>query len=361
MDAQVRLQKVENDIREHYSQINETKSLKPVKKRGVFLYFLPFLLGSFLVWYLVTALNLYLNISNIKNNFGSTAGTSSFFRVFLPVICFALVHIIGGIVARKLSAKKNEEADRVANERFELTKKLYGEIAELKVVEARLKSELPRQSLLDIEDTRIELNEGNAEDPVKLADFLADKYDSMRRIENDIGICESAIAKNQTFVEPARYSSFRFFVPFFIASIIEYILVSVFLTIQSFLMVSNGDPSGKLLNRTAIFIPLVFFMVIHVIGGIYARKKRDKLNAVIDDDIIYRARCCEDNQNKSMNLKARLTILQEDLSVYNDRVPIGLRKRTGMQKVKKLLESGKAKTFDEAVAMCMHNKPVTQE
>ena len=361
MDAQVRLQKVENDIREHYSQINETKSLKPVKKRGVFLYFLPFLLGSFLVWYLVTALNLYLNISNIKNNFGSTAGTSSFFRVFLPVICFALVHIIGGIVARKLSAKKNEEADRVANERYELIRKLYCEIAELKVVEARLKSELPRQSLLEIDDSGIELNEGNTEDPVELADYLAYKYDSVCKIENDIGVCESVIARNQTFVEPARYSSFRFFVPFFIASIIEFLLGSVFLTVQSFIMVSNGDPSGKLLNRVAVLIPLVFFMVIHVIGGIYARKKRDKLNAVIDEDVSYRARCCEDNQNKSMNLRARLTILQEDLSVYNDRVPTDLRKHAGMQKVKKLLKSGEAKSFDDAVAMCMNNKPVTQE
>lgn len=126
-------------------------------------------------------------------------------------------------------------------------------------------------------------------------------------------------------------------------------------------MVSNGDPSGKLLNRVAVLIPLVFFMVIHVIGGIYARKKRDKLNAVIDEDVSYRARCCEDNQNKSMNLRARLTILQENLSVYNDRVPTDLRKYAGMQKVKKLLKSGEAKSFDDAVAMCMNNKPVTQE
>ena len=120
-------------------------------------------------------------------------------------------------------------------------------------------------------------------------------------------------------------------------------------------MSSNGDPSGRLLNRVALWIPFVFFMVIHVIGGVYARKKRDKLNKVIDDDICYRARCCEDNQNKCVNLKARMRMLQDDLSVYNERVPIEIRKRNGMLKVRKLLESGKAITFDEAIAKCMNN------
>ena len=361
MDAQERLQKVENDIRERYSKIEELKSLKPAKKHGVFLYFLPFLIGSFLVWHLVSSLSFYLTISHIRNNIESIVGTSHFFGFFLPVICFALVHIIGGIIARKIRDKKNDEADRIANERYELLKKLNDELVELKVTEARLNNELPQHSLLDIDNTGIKLKTDNAEDPIELADYLADKYDSLQTMERDIGICESNIAKNQSFVSPARYSSFRFFIPFFIVSILVFVFGAGFLTIQSFLMSSNGDPSGRLLNRVALWIPFVFFMVIHVIGGVYARKKRDKLNAVIDDDIIYRARCCEDNQNKSMNLKARLTILQEDLSVYNDRVPIGLRKRTGMQKVKKLLESGKAKTFDEAVAMCMHNKPVIQE
>ncbi len=354
MDAQERLQKVEKDIRDHYSKIEEIKSLKPVKKHGVFLYFLPFLLGSFSVWYFVTALNFYLKISDIKNNIESIVGTSHFFSFFMPVISFALIHIIGGIVARKIRDKKNDEADRVANERYELLKKLNDELVELKVAEVRLKSELPQHSLLDLDNTGIKLKKDTDQDPIELADYLAEKYDSLRSMERDIGICESNIAKNRSFVSPARYSSFRFFVPFFIVSILVFIFGAGFLTIESFLMSSNGDPAGKMLNRVALWIPLIFFMVIHVIGGVYARKKRDKFNAVIDDDLRYRERCCEENQNKCMNLSARMRILKEELSVYNEHVPIGLRKRNGMLKVRKLLESGEANTFDEAIAICMN-------
>ena len=49
MSAAEEIQKIENDIRSHSARLEETTALKPVTSHGVFFYFLPFFIGSFLV------------------------------------------------------------------------------------------------------------------------------------------------------------------------------------------------------------------------------------------------------------------------------------------------------------------------
>lgn len=358
MTAAEELRTIENDINICYARLQETSEQKPVRSHGLFFYFRPFFIASFATYFLVLSGTSLLHAMSITGNIDASYSPTAGFSIILPAVCFGLIHIIGGIVARKIRDKKAYEANSIANERIQTVERLKKEIVDLKVKKSMLQKRMKDNESSgcfekgNVISGNVSINTGSGntiEDAVRLADYLADKYDSIEKLESDISNCERHILSHQSRFAQERYSAFRFFLPFFIASLILAGISVLYMAVQ--IIISDGDEFGRTIERITPFVPFIIIMIIHVIGGVYARNKRDKLNAAMDEYEAGREKECEEFQRKCIDLKSRLKTVQEEAAAYNEIIPAFLRKRVGMVRVRKIIESGRAGTIEEAVSI----------
>ena len=358
MSVAEEIKEIENDINSCSAEIRYITELEPVKNHGLFFYFLPFFIASFATYFLVLSGTSFLHAMSITGNIDASYSPSAGLSIILPAVSFAIIHIIGGIVARKIRDKKEYEANSIANERYQTVERLKKKIVDLKFRKSMLQKQIGGNEVSGCFEKGNEISgiistntgAGNtSEEAVSMADYLADIYDSIQKLESNISNCERQLLSQQSSFPQARYRAFRFFLPFFIASLIIAGLSVLFLAIQ--IVIADSNEFGRTFEKIIPFAHFIIIMIIHVPGGVYARNKRDKLNSAMDE---YEADCkkkSEELQKKCIDLKTRLKIVQEEAASYNEIIPADLRKRVGMVRVRKLIESGRASTIEEAVSI----------
>jgi len=175
-----------------------------------------------------------------------------------------------------------------------------------------------------------------------LAEVLAEKYDSLERIKSEIKDNVFKLKNIPAFDTPQKYSTFRFFWPFLIIAAVVCFAVTFF---TSFITSgSNGDLVAKIIGYATIPIILL-------IGLFIAKVLKKSANEEIEAKERTLSRKSNDLIKKIDELKARQNELTAELSDYDNLIPMSLRNRTQMLRVKTILETGRTGTLEEAIEL----------
>ncbi|MBO7453650.1 MAG: zinc-ribbon domain-containing protein [Clostridiales bacterium] len=193
-----------------------------------------------------------------------------------------------------------------------------------------------------------ELEKLSLEESIALAEKLSVDYASLEKIRNDIAENEATLRK--PVIQRPRYSAFRFFWPFFVYAFISFWVIYLVGGIISINLASSG---GVIFSIILAFASVV---VLLIYGGSRAVNMRDSLNSAAAGSEHADKRKREELSDKTASLRTDMNLLRKNLTVYDARVPSAFRKKTTMERVKGLLQTGKAADFDEAIKMLSENQ-----
>ena len=188
------------------------------------------------------------------------------------------------------------------------------------------------------------------EDDISLANTLSAKYAELEKIHGDITDTEFAMKKCEVSTTPPRYSTFRFFWPFFIIALGVCFAVTL---IASLIAVGANSEIGMFFAELLGYLSVPATLVVGIFIAI-ARRNAANRELEAKENILNIKN--EELHNKVVQLRKRQGELSIELDKYKSRVPSMLRNKNQMLKIKTMLETGKAQSFDEAVEMIMHPK-----
>ena len=200
----------------------------------------------------------------------------------------------------------------------------------------------------EVKEQSTELEKLSLEESIKLAEKLSRDYSELERLRNDIAENE-AILKRPIPLR-ARYSAFRFYWPFFIYALIAFWVIYIIGGIISINVASSG---GIIFTVILAFSAVAFFLVY---GGARAVGMRESLNTAAAESERTSKRRRDELTQKTSSLRTSMNLLRKKLTVYDTRVPSGFRKKASMERIKGMLQTGKAADFDEAIKMLSENQ-----
>ena len=231
------------------------------------------------------------------------------------IVAFMLIHVIGGVIARALAAKRNRELQQDEdNIRFTI-RKLDAQLGELKFKKMALMGESALGAVTETGDVaaaepveatdpvdeyfaEAESEAANAGNALAANPFMP-QYNTTSEIDAEIKALEARkIALLNAPVLVPR-GSFAYFWPFLIISF------AAFYGTQVFMMVFSYSFAGLGLNSTfaMYMVPGSVLALIHIFAGIYARKKRDEYNQQVNEAVIAR-------NSEESKLRERITELE---------------------------------------------------
>ncbi len=214
-------------------------------------------------------------------------------------------------------------------------------------------------------DLTAELKKGGADmtkdESIALAIKLHKGYEEIERLQDKISENENYHALHAALM-PKHYYAMSYFKPYLAGSIIFFLAMILpeytIFWICTFLDKSAGNNDNSYVPYVAAAIIAAIFALIHLIGGFAARNKCRYMNNLEQEKIRGEQRKCQRLLQENEDLKVMLYSEKTRLEEYNDIVPSGLRNSGKMSAVKKLLLSGKAESFTDAIALLnsQHNQ-----
>ncbi|MBR3465490.1 MAG: hypothetical protein IKH23_10500 [Clostridiales bacterium] len=188
------------------------------------------------------------------------------------------------------------------------------------------------------------------EESIALASKLSQDYKTIERLKKQIADNETAIRK-PVDTRYKKYTWFRFFWPFLIYS---------FISVFGFTFIALLFLKSPALN---FFIALEYIgpIVILIIGGVRATKKRNELNSAASQAVTQRLKHMDQLKKDTEDLKSKLASLNQNVSLMDSSIPQDFKKSTRMEKVRQLMEAGKAESFEEAFEICRNMKKLRQQ
>lgn len=179
------------------------------------------------------------------------------------------------------------------------------------------------------------------EEAIALVAKLSQEYRGLERLQKQISDNEAVINKPVT-IEYARHSAFRYFWPFFIYA---------FLAMWGMILLTAIFGSG---DSAIVWAILVYAVPIGLLigGGVYARKRRDEENDASSEMARDRMSRVDELKKQNSELRSKLSAYQMRVGNMDDCIPPALKNSARMDRIKVLLESGKAKDLEEAFALC---------
>ena len=175
------------------------------------------------------------------------------------------------------------------------------------------------------------------EESIKLASFLADAYGNSEEKKAEYKKTLEKLDKLNEHGKVPQRTAFRYFWPF---PLFSFDVVAVILVIVTMI---NPDHI-----RTTIFAISEFciWLAIIIFGIVVSIKRRNAVNEKIRDEHDRKPYY----EIKLKELNKELIIMGTKTEEYNDIVPLTMRNRDCMEKVKRTLESGMAENFEEAIS-----------
>ena len=187
------------------------------------------------------------------------------------------------------------------------------------------------------------LPEMSLEESVSYIEKLKHKFTEVERLERQLMDNEALLSK-PLFLDERKYSMFRFFWPNLIWAAIAYIVMLCIAAIGT-----SDETAFSILMPLTFIIPIVIL----VIGGIRAWKRRNKENAFIAEDNEQAIEKKKKIEKDTYELRSKLATKKNDLALASAAIPEPLRKSVTMTQMKSLLQSGKASNIQEAVALLL--------
>jgi hypothetical protein len=104
---------------------------------------------------------------------------------------------------------------------------------------------------------------------------------------------------------------------------------------------------------------MMFFMFVAaaatvIFGGVYATRKRDRMNAKLAEEELPMMQQKSNIISRIGELNSKKSRLEYELKQYNSWIPVSLRNPSGIRKARLYIESGEAKDLYEAVMLCQN-------
>ena len=190
------------------------------------------------------------------------------------------------------------------------------------------------------------------EESISMALKLSKDYQAQEKILNLIADLDKRI-KTPVDVTVRHYSVFDFFNKYLAASFIVTFALAiptyVYCAVSEFLFRSGNISCGNSQIK-GIFFLVTVFALIHLFGGIAARKKRDASNASVQSTIKANEKRREELKKDILELCSQYDKNQEELEKYNDMVPEGFRNSLSMNRLKAVLLANEAEDFEAGIA-----------
>lgn len=262
---------LEDSIQREYATIDRSR-VSP------FRYFWPFLVLSFvegLGGILVAGIGAFLRAAR-----GEEYHAIQNAELLIILLIFLALHIFGGIFARYKARKKNDYLEQIENSRVADLRELEKRVIELKSQKKELLEEVPVELPVETPfvktpmETPIEtLHVETTIDNSAIDYTLTSKVAELSKIAKGIKDRNIEIYKMRVEISAGKVESIYYFWPFLLASFILFFILSTHLRIALYAY------SG--------YLPVIFaghvFLLIHIFGGAFARRMRDRYNKRFDE------------------------------------------------------------------------------
>ena len=304
------INKINEQINDLEYKINKGRSEIKTARVSMFRYFWPFLVLSI-------AGGLFAYIYSFVYFFSTPPDERvvSQLTVNGAILAVMIIIIVAGIVfARHMADKKNRKLQQAEDDQLLFIKKLDtqladlqyrkmefmtkesegGEMAEAVAEEAIVATPIAEAVSVTPAETAAEEAAAPAVNP------FVPQYNSASEIDEEL---KNLIARRNAIIyaKPiVRRNAFSYFWPFLVLSFAAYQAAQ-----QAIMVFGPALPWGQFLDSYYMYylIPGMAFALIHIFGGIYARKKRDEQNRKANEDEV--ARNIEDAR-----LRERISELQ---------------------------------------------------
>lgn len=290
------INKINEQINDLVYKINKGRSEIKTARVSMFRYFWPFLVLSI-------AGGLFAYIYSFVYFFSTPPDERvvSQLTVNGAILAVMIIIIVAGIVfARHMADKKNRKLQQAEDDQLFFIEKLDTQLADL---------QYRKMELMTNESEGGEMAEGVAEEAIvvtPIAEAVADEavsvtpaetaaeeaaapavnpfvpqYNSASEIDEEL---KNLIARRNAIIyaKPiVRRNAFSYFWPFLVLSFAAYQAAQ-----QAIMVFGPALPWGQFLDSYYMYylIPGMAFALIHIFGGIYARKKRDEQNRKANED-----------------------------------------------------------------------------
>ena len=188
----------------------------------------------------------------------------------------------------------------------------------------------------------IERPEMSKEESIALADKLSRQYKAFERLNQEIRDNEAIINRPSNY-QFRPHAAFKFFWPFLIYAFIAFWgFYFIFLIVAS---ARNSGAAGLFFALLTLGAPIALI----IIGGVRAVRLRETYNRAEMDAIHKRKQNEEELKKRTNELRTKKTVMAKDLNQYSTIVPSALRASTKMERVKSLIQTGKAENFYDAI------------
>ena len=287
----------ENEISRFSSEIDP-------RRAGTFRYFCPFFVVSLIIGFGGLLFIFIANfINKVKESEGITTGNYPIgLYLFILFVVFMIIHIVGGIYARNKCDAFNSERNRSDTEKRRQIKVCEEQLLKLNLAKkALLGSSMNKPSPAVQKDI-----------PEGLADAITAKKNQIKLNENTIAECNSKLVRIYSGSKALKRSSMHYFWPFLVTSFIAFyhITTIVYIPISDY----------ELARMLTFLIAAHVFILLHVFGGIFARKMRDKYNNASDAKNAARFEEANKIREELTNLEYKRSRLYEELRSYEESV-----------------------------------------
>lgn len=262
---------LEDSIQREYATIDRSR-VSP------FRYFWPFLVLSIvegLGGILVAGIGAFLRAER-GEEYHAIQNT----ELLIFLLIFLALHIFGGIFARYKARKKNDYLEQIENSRVADLRKLEKRVIELKAQKKELLEEVPVELPVETPfvktpmETPVEtLHVETTIDNSAIDNTLTSKVAELNKIAKGIKDRNIEIYKMRVEISAGKVESIYYFWPFLLASFILFFILSTHLRIALYAY------SG--------YLPMIIaghvFLLIHIFGGAFARRMRDRYNKRFDE------------------------------------------------------------------------------
>ena len=205
--------------------------------------------------------------------------------------------------------------------------------------------------------TKVVVHEAlTAEESIEIAKSIEKKLRELEEVNEEISGCERDLPRYTIPSNSPRHSAFKFFWPFLIYSQIAAFVVAL---IALFAFLGSGALYTRYFDAFESLVYLLAFIaevVVLIIGGVYAPRKRNALNAQLAENESNMIQKRYNIESRLRELEARKNHIEFELKKYDGHIPPSMRNVSSIKKVRQYIEYGDARDFYEAVQMYQDNK-----
>ena len=180
------------------------------------------------------------------------------------------------------------------------------------------------------------------EESLRLCDTLINKYAAYEKLKEDIKDCEFQVKKMEVGPKAPRYWFFRFYWPsFIVAAAACFVSTFVFAV-----LIASADPDAIELAKVPGYLSIP---VVLVIGIPIAKARQNKANDRLAQNDMMAASKANQLRNQINEMKKKQSELSNELQDYKELIPMNMRNKNSIIRIKRALDLSQAQTIEEAV------------